>query len=115
MLTFDMSHKTHDQVSLELARRVAAGLSQHPEWLQLASENLERWSRQNRNSPSLLRCYAEWNELLSRPVNEIESVLIAETDEGRRLRQNSPFAGVLTPEEVWEIKSQFRRHATATA
>jgi CRISPR/Cas system-associated endoribonuclease Cas2 len=38
--------------------------------------------------------------------------LCAETEEGQRLRQNSPFAGVLSPAEVWEIKSRLRRHAT---
>ena len=110
-----MGHEIQDQVSLELARRVVAGLPQHPEWLELARANLERWSRQNKNAPSLLRCYAEWRELLSRPVEEICSALTAETEEGQRLRQNSPFAGVLPPEEVWEIKSRLRRHATSAA
>jgi len=38
--------------------------------------------------------------------------LIAETDEGQRLRQNSPFAGVHRPQEVWQIKSQIRHHET---
>src|SRR5262245_42200523 len=87
----------------------------HSEWLRLARENLERWSRQHQNVPQLLRCYAEWRELLSRSAAEIAAVLTAETDEGQRLRQNSPFAGALPPEEVWEIKSRFRRHATAAA
>jgi len=40
-------------VSLELARRVVAGLPQHPDWLELARANLERWSQQNQNAPSL--------------------------------------------------------------
>ncbi len=110
-----MGHEFHDQVSLELARRVVAGLPQHSDWLELARANLERWSEQNQNAPSLLRCYAEWRELLSRPVAEICVALTAETEESQRLRQNSPFAGVLPPEEVWEIKSRLRRHATSAA
>ena len=93
-----MSHEVQNQVSLELARRVAAGLEQHPECLDLARANLERWSAQNQNAPSLLRCYGEWRELLSRPVAEIAAALTAETNDGQRLRQNSPFAGVLAPE-----------------
>ena len=109
-----MSHEVQDAVSLELARRIATGLPQHPEWLELAHANLERWARQNRNAPSLLRCYAEWQALLARPVSEICRALIAETDEGQRQRQNSPFAGVLPPNEVWEIKSRLR-HATSAA
>jgi len=108
-----VDHKAQDAVSLELARRIAAGLPHHPEWLDLAHANLDRWSRQNQNVPPLLRCYAEWRELLSRPVAEIAAVLTAETSDSQRLRQNSPFAGVLSAEEVWEIKSRLRRHATA--
>lgn len=109
-----MSHEVQDAVSLELARRIATGLPQHPEWLDVARANLERWSQQNRNAPSLLRCYAEWQELLARPVSGICETLIAESGKGQWLRQNSPFAGVLPPDEVWEIKSRLR-HATSAA
>ena len=109
-----MSHAFQDAVSMEIASRIAGGLPQHPEWLDLARANLERWSHQNRNAPSLLRCYDEWRELLMRPVAEVSAALIAESDEGQRIRQNSPFAGVLPPREVWEIKARLR-HATPAA
>jgi hypothetical protein len=110
-----MGHEVQDAVSLELARRVAAGLPKHPEWLELARANLERWSRQNCNSTALLRCYEEWRQLLSRPLAEISAILTADTGEAQRLRQNSPFAGALSPQEVWEIKSRLRHHATIPA
>lgn len=103
-----------DDVSLELARRVAGGLHSHPEWLDIARSNLERWIHQNGDVPSLRHCYDEWQEMLSRPVDEICGVLTAETEESQRLRQNSPFAGVLTPREVWQIKARIR-HATPPA
>jgi len=109
-----MGHEVQDQVSLELGRRVAAGLSEHPEWLELARANLKRWVHQNQSAPGLLRCYAEWRQLLSRPLAEITTILTEETDEAQRLRQNSPFVGVLNPKEVWEIKSRLRRYATTT-
>ena len=104
-----MGHEYQDRVSLEMARRVAAGLRDHPEWLELARHNLARWSQRNQDSPSLLRCYNEWQELLARPLAEVVAILTTETDEGQRLRQNSPFVGVLKPREVWEIKAYFRR------
>jgi hypothetical protein len=110
-----MGHEVQDQVSLELARRVAAELQKHPEWVELARANLDRWSRQNHDATALLRCYAEWRQLLSRPLEEIAAILSSDTCEAQRLRQNSPFAGVLSPREVWEIKSFVRRHATSTA
>ena len=82
------------------------GLPSHPEWLALARENLERWSLLNRESPSLLG-------LLDRPLAEVCAILTSKTDEGQRLRQNSPFAGVLTPKAVWEIKRRLRDEQSA--
>jgi len=110
-----MKHNVQDAASLALARRVAALLRSSPEPLKMARGNLERWSRQNADTPSLLRCYAEWQAILDRPLDEICDVLCAETEEARRLRQNSPFAGVLPPAEVWAIKRQQRHHAATPA
>ena len=109
-----MNHLETDQVSLELGRRIADRMRRQPEVLDFARANLVRWSKQNASAPSLLRCYAEWQKILSRPVEEICSLLCSESDDAQRLRQNSPFAGVLTPTEVWEVKSCFR-HAPAAA
>lgn len=109
-----MSHELLDEISLELGRRTAARLRQQPALLALARENLTRWSCLNANAPALLQCYAEWREILNRPVEEICSLLTAETEEARRLRQNSPFAGILSAREVWELKQRFR-HATSAA
>lgn len=98
-----------------MARLVAARLRDQPGLLSVARDNLDRWSRLNAESPSLLRCYAEWESILDRPLKEISGVLCAETDEGQRLRQNSPFAGVLSVEEVRDIKNRHRRHAPTSA
>ncbi len=76
-----------------------------PEWLALAKANLERWSQRNANSPGLLLAYAEWREILERPALEICAVLTAVTDEGQRLRQNSPFAGALPDDVVSQVKA----------
>ena len=106
-----VNHVNLDQISLALGRRVAERLRRQPELLDEARANLSRWSRRNASVATLLRCYAEWQELLERPVDDICALLCAETDEAQRLRQNSPFAGVLSPTEVWAIKASFR-HAT---
>jgi hypothetical protein len=107
-----MDHGVRDRISMEMASRIAAGLADHPEWLALARDNLDRWSARNSGSPGLVRCYAEWRKILSRPIAEVCDALVEPGDEGQRLRQNSPFVGILAPAEVWEIK---RRHeATGT-
>jgi len=103
-----MGHEVQDSVSLDMARRVAARLNDSKEPLELALANLDRWTKRNSGSTTLLRCYSEWSAILSRPVDEICGVLCADTEEGRRLRQNSPFAGVLSPSEVWQIKRVHR-------
>ena len=111
-----MQHELHDEVSLEMGRRVAARLREQPALLQIARDNLDRWLRQNADAPALVRCYREWMTILERPLAEICQILAADTEEGRRLRQNSPFAGVLPPSEVWSIKATVRqRHAKTAA
>jgi len=109
-----MSHALHDIVSLELSRSVAERLKLHPEWIEFARGNLARWSRLNHDAPGLMACYREWEKLLTRPVNEICEVLTATDDEGQRLRTNSPFAGVLSPKEVLEIKNTVRQRFEET-
>lgn len=54
----------------------------------------EKWFKKDH-----LPAYAEWKEILSEDWKDIRGVLLDETEDGRRLRQNSPFCGVLTPEE----------------
>jgi hypothetical protein len=111
-----MQHAVHDEVSLEMGRRVAARLREQPVLLQIARDNLDRWLRQNADAPALVRCYREWLTILERPLGEICQILCADTEEGRPLRQNSPFAGVLPPAEVWSIKAAIRqRHAKTAA
>lgn len=106
-----MSHLVNDRVSLELARRVAGELARRPEWVEVARGNLARWRELNANAPRLLRCGEEWEGILDRPVAEVVAILTAETDEGQRLRQNSPFTGCLSAAEVWEIKRRIRDDA----
>jgi hypothetical protein len=108
-----MKHAEIDQVSLEMAREVAERLRLNPQLLEMARANLTRWSRQNASVAPLLRCYAEWEGILLRPVDEICDLLCSDSDDAQRLRQNSPFVGVLSPAEVWEIKSRFHHAPTA--
>jgi len=101
-----MSHAKQDNFGLAFARRIADGLKEHPEWIALAKGNIERWSQQNADAPSLLACYREWQAILELPVEDVVAVLLDPTDRGQRIRQNSPFAGVLPPAEVWRMKRE---------
>jgi hypothetical protein len=110
-----MLNEAHDEVSLEMGRRVVARLRGQPALLQVARDNLARWLRLNADAPALVRCYREWLAILERPLADICQILSADTEEGRRLRQNSPFAGVLPPSEVWSIKAAVRQRCAKTA
>ncbi len=93
---------------MELARRIAAELARRPAWIDFARENLDRWSHRNADAPRLLECYREWRAILDLPIPDVIRVLLDPSDEGQRLRQNSPFAGVISAREVWEIKRRLR-------
>ena len=107
-LPSSMWRAPQDRASLEIAHRVAKELRLRPQMLDLAHQNLDRWSARNHDSPGLLRCYDEWRSLLQRPIEEICEALTRTDSEGQRLRQNSPFAGVLPPQEIWRIKREVR-------
>ena len=45
----------------------------------------------------------QWREVLCRDVEAIAAFLVDDGELARELRQSSPFAGVLSPEERWQI------------
>jgi len=95
-----------DARSLALAQAVAAKLRADPRRvIDKARENLERWRARMGELPPAL---AEWDRILrgSTP-DELIGILTADTEEGRRLRQSSPFPGVLSPEERREIFDRY--------
>lgn len=99
--------KTHQQIddrSLAMARAIVAKIDHDPERKGLAKAQAisRRWCRQ-RPTPA----NKEWLDIMERPWEEIRAVLLDESEEGKRLRQNDPFCGILTPEERWAI---YREH-----
>ncbi len=101
--------KTHDAIdrrSLTMARRIVAKIDDDPvrRGLEHAREVCARWVQRG-NLPAV-----EWMGILQRPWPEIRSILLDESEEGKRLRQNDPFCGVLTPVERWEIYREAARN-----
>jgi hypothetical protein len=89
------SHQWIEQRSLALHEAVAAKLEAHPQLLDVARRNLERWLQEN--PATVLR---EWRRILdSTPLPGVVALLRSSSDEATRLRQSSPFAGLLTTEE----------------
>lgn len=103
-----MQHELHNEISREMGQRVSERLRRNPELLQIARDNLARWMALNADAPSLVLCYQEWEAILDWPIDKICGLLSADEEEARRLRQNSPFAGVLPPAEIWSLKAAIR-------
>ena len=53
---------------------------------------------------------------LDQPLEDICQILENDSEQSRRLRQNSPFPGVLPASEIWSIKAAIReRYAKSAA
>jgi len=103
------SHEWIDQRSLALDRLIAEKLAAHPELLEHAVQILDRWIAQRQPQPPA--ALLEWQQILrERSFTEILAFLRSDSEKARRLRQSSPFCGLLTPEERLEI---FREYEAA--
>jgi hypothetical protein len=97
------AHEWIDRRSLALHEAVAARLEARPDLLEVARLNLRRWLRVN-PAPAL----RERSDLLdTTPLPELLALLRSDSDEAARLRQSSPFAGVLTPQERQAILNEY--------
>ncbi len=89
-------HTRLDERSLALHRLIARKLAANPALLDKARENLRRW-RKSSGSPSL--AFAEWAQILTNPVDQVAQFLEERSERATRLRQSSPFCGILTETE----------------
>lgn len=97
-------HRDIDGRSLALARAVAERIDAdpHKEGLRRARQICARWCATSRASAA-----AEWELILAQPWDRIRHVLLDEGEVGQRLRQSSPFCGILTNQERWRIYREF--------
>lgn len=91
--------------SLRLAYAVAGRLATDPEGtLALAHANLARLrARHTRGRTAVW--LQQWQDLLDGPLDDLLEVLTAPGQRARELRQNSPFAGVLSEDERQAVLS----------
>jgi hypothetical protein len=69
--------------------------------LERARSNLKRWEQQF--GGVLPAAYLEWVAILDSGMDGVLRVLEGGDQDAVRLRSSSPFAGVLSPRERWEI------------
>lgn len=91
---------TRDQErSLWLAHAVAGVIVQDPlATIDLAKHNLGTLRAQHTRG-QLARWLGEWQVLLDGPIEDVLATLTSRSPRARELRQNNPFAGVLTDKQ----------------
>ena len=89
-------HAWIDERSRALHAKIAEKLRAQPSLVSVAHDNLDRWERLRGREPAL----DEWRALLrTTPLPDLLRLLTEESENADRLRQSSPFAGVLTEQE----------------
>jgi hypothetical protein len=108
---------TWNRVTATIAALTSAALhcisSSHGRWLPtphcwIARANLRGW-QESHGSPSL--ALAEWEQILSSPVDQVVKFLVERSERATRLRQSSPFTGILTEAERLAV---YESHSTRT-
>jgi hypothetical protein len=95
-----MRHAKLEERSLALHREIARRVRQNPELLAGVRERLGNDIKGGRFSVSVTDAMQEWLDLLSAsPLEQILQLLVDPGENARRLRQSTPFAGILTQEE----------------
>lgn len=100
---------TRDQRrSLWLSYAVAGRIVEDPQRARLlAVANLEQMAAASRGRPS--RWLAEWSDLLAGPLERLLRDYTSHSPRGRELRQNAPFAGLLTDAERAAVLENWKR------
>jgi hypothetical protein len=93
-------HFRSDRRNLHLHRVAFDNLRRHPERKRECIELVERWLADEDHAPA--RQWLDgWREMLSTwPIERVEAVVL-DPDAGQTLRQCSPLAPALTPQERW--------------
>ncbi len=99
-------HRLLDARSLALHCKIAQKISNDRRLLDIPRRNLERWS--NRTSGEPPKFITEWQNILDEPWPQVSAFITSCSEKAIRLRQSSPFAGVLDPQERKRIYEAFR-------
>jgi excisionase family DNA binding protein len=100
---------TRDQAqSWWLHLAIAGHLVEEPDLvLSQARENLDRFSQVH--AGTMAEYWLDlWRKTIDSGPDRVLNVLVSDTPEARELRQNSPFTGILSPEERMTVLNSFR-------
>lgn len=100
------AHRVLEARSLALHCRITQKIAQDPSLINIARRNVAIWSRAA--GKEVPRYLAEWRRILERPWPQVAALITEQSEKAARLRQSSPFAGVLSAAERRRIYDAFR-------
>ena len=92
-------HQRLEDGTLALHKEIAKRLEENPQLIEVAKANLERWTLRGGDLP----VWRAWREILNGTLPQVLTVLLSEDEDCKRLRQSSPFCGILSPRERGDI------------
>ena len=98
---WDNDHDRLDEIRRQCHIAIAAKIDADPTLLAVPKRNIRRWAEQAGGTPPAL---AEWLGVIERPWPEIRRILVSSDENAIRLRQSTPFAGILSQRERYEIR-----------
>lgn len=78
--------------------------------LQAAHQNIASWKPKHRGDSMVSHYLDLWEQVLDDGVDRVAAVLTGTDETSMELRQNSPFAGILTDDERQRVLRSFREH-----
>lgn len=98
-------HRQLELRSICLHRAIAGRIVEEPAILESVKVDiLNLISKHGESSKYFLM----WLDILNGPTDTVLAKLVEDSEEMAALRQSSPFAGILTAKERWEIYETFR-------
>jgi hypothetical protein len=94
------SHQIHEKRSLAMHRIVARRFREDPiSVIEYGLKNLERWEHNGLDCQD----FSLWKQILKGSHQQIPEVLTSLSEESVRLRQSSPFAGLISENDRKKI------------
>lgn len=111
LASLDMDlHRLNEERSVEYHRVIAERLLGRPEILDMARQRVAGWLAASEKPPFYAR---SWAKILDDDAASVAAFLIDRGELATELRQSSPFAGAITPQERWRIWSETRERFAA--
>ena len=106
-------HRLIDKRSVAFDRVIAARLRSEPTLRERARGTVVRWLAHSSaaSCPDLL----EWQRLLDGPFEALLAIVEGTDERSTRLRQSSPFCGILTQRERTAILKEFQARESVAA